>query len=113
MATIENLKPFKKGFDPRRKINPRPKGSVSITKLIRQGLREIGDGETESYEILLKKKILKKAVKDGNEKIIQLVWDHIDGKPKDPDLSDKMKSAVAILLGLNKHESESDDAETD
>lgn len=114
MSNLATLSPpFKKGYDPRRNTTGKNKGSVSITRLVREGLKEIGKGETEAYEILLRRKILAKAVKEGNEKMIQLVWAYMDGQPKNTGLSDEVKSVVGLLLGIHKHESATDDAETE
>ena len=109
----ENLKPFKKGFDPRRHLTGKPVGTVSITKLVREGLKKIGKGESEPYEELLTKKILTKAIRDGNEKIIQLVWAYMDGAPKNTDFSDTVKSVAGLLLGMTKHETPIDEIESD
>lgn len=40
MAGVDNLKPFKKGYDSRRDNSGRPKGSKSLPNLIREALED-------------------------------------------------------------------------
>lgn len=60
----------------------RPKGSgISITRAIKLELEKIPNGERRSNLELLVKKIMKKAMKEGDSQTIKQVWAYIDGLP--------------------------------
>jgi len=71
---------FKKG----QSGNPsgRPKGSISITTRIKKELNRISPQEKITYLEILVKKILKKAIINEDKEIIKLIWNYIDGMPK-------------------------------
>jgi len=76
-------KPFTKG-DPRINKEGRPKGAgISITTEIKRKLEEKPEGQDKAtYLQLLIKRILKKAVIDGDTTTIKQIWNYIDGMPK-------------------------------
>lgn len=83
MSNIPSLKPFKKGKDPRRNLEGRPVGSRGLTVLLKEALQRIGEGQTEPYDMLLIKKVMKMAIADGNEQMIKLCWGYLEGLPKE------------------------------
>lgn len=64
--------------------NGRPKGSgISITTEIKRKLEEKPEGQDKAtYLQLLIKRILKKAVVEGDNHTIKQIWSYIDGMPK-------------------------------
>jgi hypothetical protein len=68
---------LKKGFT----ANPggRPKGK-SLTSRIREALMKPSNIEGKTYEDLLVDRILVESIQNGSSKIINHLWDHVDGK---------------------------------
>jgi hypothetical protein len=79
----EDLIPFKKGYDPKRNVTGANKGSRSLTTLLREALQVIGKGQKDPYAELLVKKVMKMAIADGNEQMIKLCWNYLEGLPKE------------------------------
>lgn len=73
---------FIKGIAPN--PNGRPRGSgISITTRIKQELEKCPEGEDKkTYLELLVRRILKKAIVDGDQIMIKSIWNYIDGLPK-------------------------------
>lgn len=61
----------------------RPKGSISITTEIKRELKKCPPGEKRTYLQLFIKRIISLAIRDGDERMIALIWAYIDGKPKE------------------------------
>ena len=70
---------FKKG----QSGNPkgRPAGYISITTEIKKRLQEMPNGQKKTYLELLISRILKLGVVDGNEQMIKIIWNYVDGMP--------------------------------
>ena len=59
----------------------RPVGAKGFTTKVREALMKIADGKDYTYEEALVKQVLKKAIVDGNTKMITLIWNYLEGKP--------------------------------
>lgn len=68
-------------------LNPdgRPKGSKNFTTKVKDALELIAtkneQGKEISYEEALVQKILKLAIIDGDQQMIKLIWNYLDGMP--------------------------------
>lgn len=60
----------------------RPEGSKSFTTKVRLALEKIADGKDYTYEEAFIKSILKKAILDQDPTIIRLIWNYLDGMPR-------------------------------
>ena len=100
---------FKKGQSGNPKGRPKgTTGAVSITGLVREELKKCPEGEDKkTYADLVVKRILAKAIKDGNDKMIEKIWAYMDGLPKQPhEFSGKDGDPLTILLGEISHKRE-------
>lgn len=94
MSNLNTLKPFQSGFDSRRNTKGRPKGVRNMKTILSQKLMQyVGEGKnkTQLQDVLINR-IIDKALK-GDRKMIQLIWEYMDGKPPkwkgDPVLQSK------------------------
>jgi len=75
---------FQKGNDPRRNLDGRPKGSYSLTTIIKRLLQEeqvtLQDGKKINAGEALTKKVLQDALK-GDIQALKLIWNYVDGMP--------------------------------
>ena len=68
-------------------LNPhgRPLGAKNFTTKVKEALLLVAqrgeDGKEISYEEALVKKILKLAIIDGDQQMIKLIWNYLDGMP--------------------------------
>ena len=84
-------------FKPGQSGNPkgRPPGTISLTTLIKQELDKCPDSDNKkTYADLIVKRILTKAIKDGDPQMIKTVWAYIDGLPKADITITDVKSKV-------------------
>lgn len=58
----------------------RPVGSISIVEAIKRKLVEVPDGQTKTYLELAVIRYFKKAIQDGDSKILKDLIDRVDGK---------------------------------
>jgi hypothetical protein len=79
MARGDNLKPFKKGHDPRRNTKGRPKALPDISQILIEVLGEEKDGITALQKICAA--IVKKAA-TGDVRAADSLMDRAYGKPK-------------------------------
>ena len=60
--------------------NGRPPGTFSIVAMIKDKLKEVPEGQKETYAELVVKKYLHKALVEGDDKMLRDLVDRIDGK---------------------------------
>jgi len=63
-------------------LNPAGRPQFSITALVKAKLQTKPEGMKETYADLLIKRIINKAIKEGNEAMIRNLWQYMDGMPK-------------------------------
>lgn len=88
MANSENLRePWKPGESG----NPQGKqrGTKNFTTLVREALKKIAEYKDEdgnpmkdTYENLLIRRVLNKAIQKGDVRMIEILWNYLDGKPR-------------------------------
>jgi len=72
---------WKKG-DPSPNPAGRPVGAKSFTTKVKEALEKIAEGKKYTIEEALVKSILKKAIIDGDSATQKLIWNYLDGMPK-------------------------------
>jgi len=88
---------FKKG----QSGNPagKPKGAVSITTAIKQELLKIPPEQKKTWLALTVKRILQKAIAEGDTQMIKTLWNYVDGMPKQDVKVDL--NEVKFLININ------------
>lgn len=91
----------------------RPKGSFSITAMIKAKLQEIPEGEQESYADLLIKRILKDAIEKGDARLIKQIWNYMDGMPNqkltiDSDQAQRVQDTLDKINEMTQNEPQAD-----
>lgn len=76
----DNMGRFKPGFSG----NPagKPPGSISITARIKAELKKIPPGQRMSCLEVLVRWIVRKAIIEGDQRMIELLWNHLDSEFK-------------------------------
>lgn len=77
--------------------NGRPKGTLSLVKILKDELERVPDGEKLSYAEAFIKKIIKQALMDGDQHSQRLIMNYIEGLPKQPVELDMDKNSLAEL----------------
>ena len=90
-GNVQNLTPWKAG----QSGNPkgRPKGKRNLSTLLREALEKLAvnpktgakiivDGQEMTYQELLIQQVLVKGIVKGNDKTIELIFDRLEGKPR-------------------------------
>ena len=75
---MDNLKPFKQGFDPRRNVTGKNKGSRSLKSMLKELLS--AEEPTGEWSKGIAAQLIRKAFKDGDMRAIQEIIDRIEGK---------------------------------
>jgi hypothetical protein len=87
--------PFAKGNDPRRNLEGRPVGSVSIVEGIKKKLQEIEPVNKKTYLELFLNSYFKNAIKDGDTGLIRDMINRVDGMP-----AQKIEAAGNVTIQL-------------
>lgn len=79
----------------------RPPGSFSITELVRKELEKVPEGQEKgkekTYIQLFIHKLLLKAIRDGDVATQKLIWNYMDGLPKESiDLTGKLSISKVL-----------------
>jgi hypothetical protein len=64
------------------KVGGKEKGSKSFTTKVKEALEKIAEGKDYTYEEAFIKSILKKGIVDGDSATQRLIWNYLDGMPR-------------------------------
>jgi hypothetical protein len=76
----KDLIPFKKGFNPNRNITGMNRGSKWLTTKLEDALTALSDDKKTRYDELLVRRVLRKAIVEGDMRAIEHIWDRTEGK---------------------------------
>lgn len=83
--------------------NPgRPPGAKNFTTKVREALEKIAEGRDFTYEELLIKTVLKKAIVDQDPRMIKLMWNYLDGMPVQKIESEGGSTFAQILAFIHQ-----------
>lgn len=83
--------------------NGRPKG-ISITEMVKSALEEKEPTTNTPWKELIVKKILIKAVSEGDVQLIKAIWNYIDGMPQQDITSGGEKFGLPVIYKPEKKE---------
>lgn len=83
--------------------NGRPKG-ISITEMVKAALEEKEPQTKLKWKDLIVKKILVKAVSEGDVQLIKAIWNYIDGMPQQDITSAGEKMEFPTIYKPTKEE---------
>ena len=95
----------------------RPKG-LSITALVKEELEKVPEGEKRTRVAEFVDKMLKKAVKDGDTVTQKMIWNYIDGLPRETkDVNLNLPKPLTDITKLKEdeisnHQCDQEDSET-
>ncbi len=81
MSNPASLVPFKPGFDPKRNMKGNP-GSKWLTTMLADALKKVANDQGEGFDVQLIKRVMRKAIVEGDMRAIEHVWDRLEGKPQ-------------------------------
>lgn len=84
-------------FTPGTSGNPEGRPAFSITEMIKKKLQEISPGNKKTYLENLIIVILNKAIVQQDEKMLKLIWNYMDGMPKQ-DIKVRSNTIVDDIL---------------
>ena len=84
-------------------LNPagKPAGVRHFTTKVKEALEKIADGKEYTYEEALVKSVLKKAIVDQDPRMIKLIWNYLDGMPKQ-DIEANITGGISLSDLFNK-----------
>ncbi|MFA7385815.1 MAG: DUF5681 domain-containing protein [Candidatus Paceibacterota bacterium] len=95
---------FIKGFSG----NPsgKPTGSKSFTTKVKEALEKIAEGKDYTYEEAFIKSILKKAIVDGDSATQRLIWNYLDGMPRQATTIGGDENNPIPIIGISDEQTE-------
>lgn len=80
------------------------RNSISLTRLLKKVLKDVEPKTGLTWEKLIIKRILKKAVIEGNDKMLLAIWAYIDGTPRQSvELSSKNITIQQTIEALDEN----------
>ena len=100
MANIKTLKPFRKGYDPRR--HKKQKGEKSFRTLFKEATKKVAEAlrlgkEPNAIELELIKRGIKEALK-GNYSFYKDILDRLYGKPKEKVEMESEELPIKVVI---------------